>query len=314
MHQAIITLVQAKSRLEQLATGARADRELARRAGALSMEDGATFFREIFPFCDKWYPLGPTQLCQVPLDRTIGLSWRWRPEHVPKEKRSELLTWLTTCTEGTERAQVLWIAPLGLYLAHEGKNRVAFFRSEGVTHYPAFTTPYGYPEPERLRLIQSSGPHGDEWWAVLDQDRITPLRHPEWALPVLTAYGVSTSKGWPADYPSCAALREEIVLRSQMPRRLDDDGSASLLDLQAKAAKDSEIISASLLDLQDVSVRTGWKKAIGGLVGTGLIGSLLAPPPLGMAAFACAGLGAAAMIVALLFTPTLAVPRRRLRQ
>ena len=309
LHQAVTALVRAKAIVDRLAQGGLEDRALAAKCGQLGGEDGTSFFKETFPFCGRWDPLGASDLRNVPLDLTMGHSWRWHPEHVAQEKRAALLERFLSCTDGTERAVVCWIVPLGLFLAHEGKNRIEFLRSEGATHYPALTTPYDYPAPDRLALIQVPGPHGDEWWAVLDQDSIEPLRHPEWSLPILTAYGVSTTKGWPEDYPPYATVRQEVDERSRRNFRPFGEAPVSLKALQAKEAKAAEEVSTSLMDLPGVRLKRGWKRAMAALVATVIVAILVVQPPLHEISILSAGLGGALTIVVFLFGEILAVPR-----
>jgi hypothetical protein len=148
-----------------------------------------------------------------------------------------------------------------------GKNRVAFLRQEGVSHYSALTTPYDYPAPDRLKLIQVAGTHGEEWWAVLDDDLIEPLRHPEWTVPVLSAYGVLITKQWPAEYASCASVRAKIVA--------DDLGyspplgrpAISIKAMKMKELRDAEHTSASLLELENIQFRQGWRRVVLALIG-----------------------------------------------
>ncbi len=312
LRQAVASLASAKDLADQLALGGRVERDLARKCDLPHGEDGTSFFREIFPFCGPWEPLGPSSLWLIPLELTIGHSWRWQPAHVDPEDRAALVEQLLTCTEGLERAEVCWIVPLGLFLAHEGKNRVAFLRSEGATHYPALTTPYDYPAAERLQLIQVPGPHGEEWWAVLDQDAIEPLRHPDWALPVLTAYGVGTVQGWPTAFPSYAAVRDEVAYRGRRGHRPHTEPPLSLKALLAKEAREAEIVSASFMDLRDVRLKRPWKWALGALAAVFLVAGLVEQPTLQDFSLFSASMGAMVLLSLMLFAEMLAVPRHRI--
>ena len=308
MRQVVTALVRAKARGDRLARGGQEDRELAARCGLPAGEDGTSFFKDAFPFSGCWKPLGASHLRNVPLELTMGHSWRWYPERVAQEERLPLLERFLSCTDGTERAEVCWIVPLGLFLAHEGKNRIEFLREGGATHYPALTTPYDYPAPDRLALIQVPGPHGNEWWAVLDQDSIEPLRYPEWSLPILTAYGVSTTKGWPEDYPPYAAVRQEVDERSRRNFRPLREAPVSLKALQADDAKALEEVSTSLVDLPGVRLKRGWKISMAALVATVVVAILVIQPPLHEVSILSAGLGVALTIVVFLFWEILAVP------
>lgn len=311
VRHAVTALVMEKDLADRFAQGTRDERELIERCGFPHGEDGTSFFREIFPFCGTWEPIGPSALRQVPLAVTIGHSWRWQPAHIAPEDRAALLDRLLSCTEGRERAEVCWIVPLGLFLAHEGKNRVAFLRGEGASHYPALTTPYDYPAAARLQLIQATGPHGDEWWAVLDDDSIEPLTYPGWSLPVLTAYGVRTVQGWPACFPSYGSVRDEVAHRRDRPRPLVGP-PVSLKSLLAKEAKQEEIVSVSLMDLQDVRLKRHWKRALAALSAAFLVGGLAVQPTLHDFSPLSAGVGAMVVLGVMLFVEVLAVPRHRI--
>jgi hypothetical protein len=312
LRQAVAALVNAKAAVDRLSLGDAADRALARHCTLPSGEDGTSFFREIFPFCGRWEPIGASQAMQVPLEQTFGHSWRWWPKHVAEEHKASLRDQLLAAENGKDRAEVCWIVPLGLYLAHEGKNRIAFLREEGVSHYPALTTPYGYPAPDQLQIFLIPGPHGEECWAVLDDDLIEPLHCPEWTLPVLTAYGVSTSKGWPEDYPPYAAVRDQLAARSGRNFRPLLEAPVSLAALQAKEDKAGEVVTTSFMDLPGVRLRRGWKIGLATLMATILVGILVFQPQLHDLSILSVGLGAALMLTTFVFGEILAVPRHQL--
>lgn len=312
LRQAVASLVRAKAQMDRLAHEVHVDLNLVSKQGLCPGEDGTSFYREVFPFYGRWVPSGPSALLDIPLELTIGNSWKWRPEHVKEDKRSTLFETLQYCEDGPDRAQVCWIVPLGIFLAHEGKNRVAFLRSEGAAYYPALTSPYDYPAPERLLLIQVVGPHGDEWWAVLDQDLIEPLCHPEWALSVLEAYGVSVVRGWPADFPSYSALRKAVAYRSRKSVRHLTLPPVSLKDLQTKEDKKAEIVSTSFMDLRNVRLKRGWKRAFMAATATTLVAiSVLQPKPHELSILS-ASMGAILMLTILFFVEILLVPRHHI--
>jgi hypothetical protein len=311
--QSVVTLVKAKTLVDRLSHGSELDRKLARLCGLPAGEDGTSFYRDVFPFCGRWEPSGASLLRQVPLEQTVGHSWRWQPESVPYPQRASLRDRLLALTEGSEQAEVCWIVPLGLYLAHEGKNRVAFLRQEGVSHYSALTTPYDYPAPDRLKLIQVAGTHGEEWWAVLDDDLIEPLRHPEWTVPVLSAYGVLITKQWPAEYASCASVRAKIVA--------DDLGyspplgrpAISIKAMKMKELRDAEHTSASLLELENIQFRQGWRRVVLALIGIIAVVLTVRQPSLHDLSFFSFCLGALTIAGLLIFGKILSVPRRNLQ-
>ena len=312
LREAVTALVRAKARVDRLARGGPDDRALAARCGLPAGEDGTSLFAEVFPFHGHWNPVGPSDLRNVPLDLTMGNSWRWHPENIAQGKRATLKEELLSCAHGSNLAVVCWIVPLGLFLAHEGKNRIEFLRSEGATHYPALTTPYDYPTPDRMQLIQVPSPHGDVWWAILDHDVIEPLHCPEWSLPILAAYGVSTTKGWPENYPTYAAVRREFDERSRRNFRPLKEAQVSLKGLQAKEEMAAKEVFVSLIDLPGVRLRKGWKIALAALMVSTVVAALVIQPQLHDLSIVSACLGAALMLTGFVFAEILVVPQRKL--
>lgn len=309
LRQAVADLVRAKEAVDRLAQGNSVDRTVASHCRLPSGEDGTSFFKDIFPFFGSWRPIGASQTMQVPLEQTFGNSWRWHPENVAEEDKESLREQFLA---GEDRAEVCWIVPLGLYLAHEGKNRIAFLREMGVSHYPAITTPYGYPAPERLQIFLIPGTHGEECWAVLDNDLIEPLRLAAWSLPVLVAYGVRTSKEWPQDYPSYAAIRGEIAARIVRYCQPLKEAPLSLKSLRSKEEKAVEIVAASFMDIPRVRLRRPWKRALWLFVATTLFATLVLQPHIHDLSILSAGFGAAIMLTICLFGEILSIPRREL--
>ena len=80
LREAVTALVRAKARVDRLARGGPDDRALAARCGMPAGEDGTSLFAEVFPFHGHWNPLGPSDLRNIPLELTMGHSWRWHPE------------------------------------------------------------------------------------------------------------------------------------------------------------------------------------------------------------------------------------------
>lgn len=312
LRQAVASLVRAKAHVDGLAHEANIDLGLVSHNGLPPGEDGTSFFQEVFPFYGRWVPSESNVLRKVPLELTVGNSWKWQPRHVDPVERSTLIEDFQHGKDFHDPAIVCWIVPLGLFLAHEGKNRVAFLRSEGETYYTALTSSYDYPAADRLLLVRVEGSHGDEWWAVLDGDEIEPLRHPEWALPVLDAYGVRTVKGWPADFPSYNATREAVASRSRKSTQHLNLPPISLNDVRAKEAKKFEIVSASFLDLQDVRLKRRVKQSLIALSALTLAALLFMDPKPHELSLLSAGLGAVLMLSILMFVEVLDLPRHRI--
>jgi len=253
----IRTLVDAKYLVDALARE-RTGRRLtgAFHDGSMGPREGSEIFRAVLPFAEIEHD-GEEFSALVPTAQTIGASWKWHTDSVKEHDREDLLAFLQSperaMPRARERAEYIWIKPLGLFLAHEGKNRVGFLRDMNVDWIPARVSPCSYVAPERLTLYKVGPRDRTSWWAVLDGTWLEPLAHPVWALPVLRAYGVPETLDWPAAFPSIelttAALRE----------RRPDPAFSTLPALNLplvfeKSAYQDQIISCSLFDIEKMSI------------------------------------------------------------
>jgi hypothetical protein len=160
------------------------------------------FGRAILPFWGDLNDLGEPIQANIPLNQTVGESWRWNPRNAPEiahngnidEFRAFLLHPDRAAGDGTSRATVRWVRPLGLFLSCEGKNRIAFLASLGEEWVPAEVTPCGYPAAADLTLYEVE--EGGEVVVVcVKENRYAVIvHHPAWTLPVLRAYGVQTGR------------------------------------------------------------------------------------------------------------------------
>ncbi|UKD18052.1 hypothetical protein L3V59_42005 (plasmid) [Burkholderia aenigmatica] len=251
-------LVDAKYDVDALACHSPAGRRLTEpfHDGAYGPRIGTSFFRTVLPFSDL-EPCGEAFSALVPTSQTIGASWRWTTDTVPKAERPALLSLLQDPVRATaddfERADFIWIKPLGLFLAHEGKNRVGFFRDMGAQWIPAHVAPYDYPAAERLAIYAVEHARQNVYWAVLDGQLLEPINHPDWALPVLRAYGVREHRQWPRSFPRIDVTAAAIAARLINPI----SSRPAPLDLQLVLEKDayeSEDIPCSLFDIDPVRI------------------------------------------------------------
>jgi hypothetical protein len=199
---------------------------------------GMDFFIKTFPFLSTNSDIkkGKEFTALVPTKQVVGASYRWTPETVIDKE--ELLKHLQTLHLRTEKhieiAEYFWIKPLGLFLTHEGKNRVAFFRAMRCDHIPALVITCDYPAADRLALFQVTLHGRNKWLIVLDNRFVELLEHKRWSLPVLKHYGVAVSDVWPSDYPPVASVLEDCctAIKSQ--------SDTQSVDLQAKKYKPSK--------------------------------------------------------------------------
>ncbi|HDR9001881.1 TPA: hypothetical protein QDA99_001431 [Burkholderia vietnamiensis] len=105
--------------------------------------------------------------------------------------------------------QSMHVAPLGLYLAHEGKNRVALYQHLELP-MPTAVWSNQYIEPDRLTLIRT-----DNGWAVqLDRNETRPIRYcADIIVPLLTEYGVETIEPRSPQQPVEMTLLRRILAK-----------------------------------------------------------------------------------------------------
>lgn len=263
--QAVRNIVAAKDILdESLRTPAATDLvppELANAAG--SAIGVSAFTRAIVPFLDFRQSVR-SQRARVPLDRLLGESWRWRQAYSSRLSATELADYLAqderSAPGDRDQAIVFEIAPLGLWFAHEGKNRVHFLRSSGAVEMPAMVTTVDYPAAGRLALYRLAVAGREEMWCVLDGRLAKRLTLPKLTHTLLTAYGVTPASTWPDNLPSPHMITDAL---QQQERH---SGNSPDIDLDVLRGRIAEIASGetfaelSLLDaLAGGLLRTRWR-------------------------------------------------------
>ena len=267
-------LVDAKYEVDELARHGIAGRRLTTpfHDGAYGPRLGTDFFQTILPFSD-FEMCGHAFNALVPVSQAIGASCSWTTRSVAEAERPALLAWLQDPARAApDDADYMWVKPLGLFLAHEGKNRVGFFRDMDAQWIPARVTPYDYPAADRLAIYRVQCKHQTVYWLVLDEQLLEPINHPDWAMPVLRAYGVRENHQWSHAFPTidqtAAALASRLVHPvTGRPAPLD-------LDLiREKEAYESEEISCSLLDIEPMRIPWDYLSAMA-CISIGAIGLL----------------------------------------
>ncbi|WP_155675304.1 hypothetical protein [Burkholderia territorii] len=312
LRKEIRQLVDAKYEVDELARHGTAGRRLTTpfHDGADGPRFGTDFFRTILPFSD-FEMCGNAFSALVPVSQTIGSSCSWTTRSVAEAKRPALLAWLQDAARATpDDADYMWIKPLGLFLAHEGKNRVGFFRDMNAQWIPARVTPYDYPAADRLAIYEIKHARQTAYWAVLDGQLLEPVNHPDWALPVLRAYGVQQHHQWPHDFPpvdvTAAALTVRLINHAS--------GRPAPLDLELVREKDayeSEEISCSLLDIESLKIPWDFLGVMGGIsIGAFVLLGILSNdwPNLRIATGIVAGIGMGGLLAPLFMVCRL--PRR----
>lgn len=210
------------------------------------------FLRACLPFLGT-EGTEPDEPLYVPLAQLVGESCRWLPDNVPEGKREERLAYFLHPDRSDESkpdpAEYFSWPDLGLFAAHEGKNRVAFLRSCGVAEVPASVAAHPYPASTRIRLYTMEGHGVRETWAVLDGRWVARPPLLRLGLRLLSAYGVPAPKPWPGSYPRASDVLEA------WPRDL-----RTRVDLQRLAHLESvrdEVVPVSALDIPALHVRIG---------------------------------------------------------
>ena len=176
------------------------------------------FLRDALPFSDAFYSYD--DMVPETIDPTLVISGQYRDR--PDQGRDydhEIMEWSDGivsdndkyCSEAPRYAR---IGTMPLYVALEGKNRVTLFKRH-QRPMRAFITPVAFPAPSDLTIVRFS-PFGAYGLAYQDEPaRIIP--YPEVALPLLTAYGVtSQEKSWSLRAAGYARTAQKEIRKSRM--------------------------------------------------------------------------------------------------
>lgn len=233
---------------------------------------GATLLDSVVPFLHRGAAeadeLGQVE---VPLDVLLGDSWRWTTDCVDAADQDRLESWLSHPDRsdlGARDAAVYCVVPaLGIYWAHEGKNRVQFLRDRGLSHVPANLSAYPYPAADRIKLFKQRVLGRDELWAVLDSRWVQPILISRLGTPVLREYGVPAASRWPVNWPDARAVSEQMY-RDVDPNATRPFNCVDLHPLEARRREKErgyEQIEASIIELD------GFRFKIGPLVALAII-------------------------------------------
>ena len=127
--------------------------------------------------------------------RVIGASIHGYPEDIREDEVKERIHKYSSCFSSDNLSCYMYFKPLGFIAAHEGKNRVAFMRKHQQSKLAANISEYGYPEPERIKLVCRQTAHEAQYWAVLDGKLIQKVMFPSLTKRIMGDYGVQTV-GW----------------------------------------------------------------------------------------------------------------------
>lgn len=173
----------------------------------------------------------------VPSEMVVGDSWRWRPQCKKPEEQDRIIDKVfrafahsESTRAGPECANYTHIKPLGLVLAHEGRNRVALFRARGLPYIPAVVSQRDYVAPDRLRIFELP----DAILAVLDNRYVERVKHLALVRPLLRAYGVKVEKIWSREY-----VPLDRIIDGFDKHRFDERRSDGIVDMEGVRIEDA---------------------------------------------------------------------------
>lgn len=172
------------------------------RGGEYGPYFGMCFFNSIMPFMPRDSETHTPETLLIPVTQTLGCSWRWWPDRYQSKEDEEKIKSHIFSEYGISSTSYTCIPELGLFLPHEGKNRVNFCRHHKIDNIPARVYTHHYPKAERIAIYVVDIAGGKDVWAVLDGRYIQKVSHYAFAWPLLRAYGVPNQHQWPAELPS----------------------------------------------------------------------------------------------------------------
>lgn len=151
---------------------------------------GLDFFEKIVPFLRHEESVGPSFKAMVDSRLVLGASIKGKPKDISAQEAPERVACYSTHTEyGLGKAEYSWYEQLGIFVAHEGKHRVAFMREQGDLPIAAEVRLVKYPAAERIKIVSSR----DGYWrffAILDGRYLQVLERPDITRWFLSEYGI----------------------------------------------------------------------------------------------------------------------------
>ncbi|AUX72051.1 hypothetical protein [Erwinia pyrifoliae] len=193
-------------------------------------DDALTFFSKIFPFASLPSENSPPGIWQVPVERVIGRSWRWWPEHLTANSEEKLREHLAG-DQAADGTLYYFISSLAMLLAVQGQSRVNYCRQRHIPFITARVIGLTYPPASRFTIYHVTKGATRQSWVVINDRYLQAVHWPRITLPVLTRYGVHSAL-WPQKFPATDLIFEE--LHSPQPAQ---DFIAPCVDLHALQQK-----------------------------------------------------------------------------
>ncbi|WP_446027556.1 hypothetical protein [Lelliottia amnigena] len=225
---------------------------------------GASLLQLILPFLHWEEDRGAYFRAYVNPQHVLGASIKGLPEHIAPDKVTSKITEYAQYFGSRDNACYIWLKPLGLFWAHEGKHRVAFMRAHQKPAIAAWVREASYPAAERLTLIKPTDAR-DEWLALLDDRYLQVLRRPCVSRLLLEAYGVRMLQWRETGLPDEGAVRREIYQRRLHRHPKTTAERERTLDLYAFSAQlnqqheeENTCVRRTVLDV--VPYRLDWRR------------------------------------------------------
>lgn len=231
----------------------------------ISPFDFACSMFPFFKYCRPTVKAGKRYKALVPTRMVIGESWRWRPEHLHDTDRAKAVKITHDAFSASSPAhakaecpQYFFIAPLGILVAHEAKNRVALFRELAIPHIPALVSDEYYPAADRIRLFSLQNVD----LAVLDGHIVERVQSLRLSANLLHAYGIAIESKWPGEFPELARVISEL----DRPRygEIFHSPVADLHQLNIDEQAENIEVKATLCDVEAVNLPklTAWLQLV----------------------------------------------------
>lgn len=209
----------------------------------------SSYAARIIPFLN-WNKAQPKSPAFVPVEIALGSCIGGFPEHIkPEHIKQRIEKYRTngrTGGGGTEPACGDYVPELSLYVAHEGKHRVAFMRQQGEPCFLSNVHVLNYPAAHRIKIIRSSDFPDCPYFVVLDGRYLQMLSQaPYISIDLLKSYGVEEVSWRELNAPTEQFVFNAIVESGLLWRSPDDISEAARsFDLVKLAADELAQIQA----------------------------------------------------------------------
>lgn len=222
---------------------------------------GHSFLRVVVPFLDWETPTDSKPRYKAHVDTLIvlGACINGFPHHIESDKVAAKIHQYTHELGSCGDALYIWYKPLGIFVAHEGKHRVAFMRTHRQPAIAAWIDETNYPAAERLKLISLQGEN--EWLALLDHRYLQVIKRPCTTRAYLRAYGVEEVR-WSDldDMPDESAVRQHLQLMlCRTPKTIREiDRTIDIHDIRKMSKENIDIEEIRVNLLQIPPYRFAW--------------------------------------------------------